>query len=487
MVEAVAVLQIQQLVELLAVVSTLPDEAAAVVGAAERAAQALEAEVAAVIVDRQVAAVVGYPADAVPHEQLLDRHLDTLPVPEVGDCFAVSAAWSGAHPGHLVLARFGERFSVEEVNLIRGMARLLELTLTMHRTLAAEHEMRQRSERQAAENAELLASLQQRQRLLEHLSGIQRAISLRQSLPDILDSVTEAAQDLLGDEIVALWLREPDEPEKARLVAWRGMRDELARQLPLVPLDEAGAAGQAMLTGDLVIRHAEMLDGQPTAVMAAPVRESGEISGALVVASSVPGHEYGGADTQTLVAFAEHVSLALTDANTVDRMHQAYHDSLTGLASRGLFLERLARQLADAARDDVRVALLFFDLDHFKEVNDTLGHAAGDQLLLTIAHRIKEQLRGSDIAARFGGDEFAAMLWDVGTPRDGTAAGVADRLLTVIEVPVRLGDEEVRVTASIGIAYAEPGETEPAPLMRRADLAMYRAKHGGRGRFELAE
>jgi diguanylate cyclase (GGDEF)-like protein len=474
MVEAVAVLQIQQLVELLAVVSTLPDEASAVVGAAERAAQALEAEVAAVIVDRQVAAVVGYPADAVPHEQLLDRQLHTLSVPEVGDCFAVSAAWFGAHPGHLVLARFGERFSVEEVNLIRGMARLLELTLTMHRTLAAEHEMRQRSERQAAENAELLASLQQRQRLLEHLSGIQRAISLRQSLPDILDSVTEAAQDLLGDEIVALWLREPDEPEKARLVAWRGMRDELARQLPPVPLAEA----PAVLAG--------LLHGEQTAVMAAPVRESGEISGVLLVASSVPGHEYGDADTQTLVAFAEHVSLALTDANTVDRMHQAYHDSLTGLASRALFLDRLTQQLAAAARDDVRVALLFFDLDHFKEVNDTLGHAAGDQLLLTIAHRVKEQLRGSDIAARFGGDEFAAMLWDVGTPRDGIAAGVADRLLTVIEMPVRLGDEEVRVTASIGIAYAEPGETEPAPLMRRADLAMYRAKHAGRGRFELA-
>ena len=202
--------------------------------------------------------------------------------------------------------------------------------------------------------------------------------------------------------------------------------------------------------------------------------------------SGAPDRDFGDADRQTLVAFADQVSLALTDAKTVDQMHQAYHDSLTGLASRGLFLERLTQQLSLAAREGVGVALLFFDLDFFKEVNDTLGHAAGDQLLMTIAHRVKEQLRGSDVAARFGGDEFAAMLWDVGAPRDGVALGVADRLLAAIEAPVPLGDREVPVTASIGIAYAVVGETDPGPLMRRADQAMYRAKHGGRGRAEVS-
>ncbi|TMM36557.1 MAG: sensor domain-containing diguanylate cyclase [Actinobacteria bacterium] len=496
MVEAVAALQIQQLVELLAVVSSLPDEAAAVVGAAERAAQALEAEVAVVIIDRHIAAAVGFPAEEVPEEELFaiaDRQLDKLSVPDVGDCYAIAAGWAGAHPGHLVLARYDEGFSVEETNLIRGMARLLELTLTMHRTLAAEHEMRQRSERQAAENAELLASLQQRQRLLEHLSGIQRAISLRQSLPEILESVTDATQDLLGDEIVALWLREPGDPDRVRLAAWRGMREEVARRLAPVPLTEAGVAGEAILADGLVTNQGQpstltvdLVPGRQTIAMAAPVRESGVVTGALLVASCEPQRQFGDADTQTLRAFAEHVSLALTDAKTVDQMRQAYHDSLTGLATRGLFLERLTQQLSLAAREGVGLALLFFDLDHFKEVNDTLGHAAGDQLLMTIAHRVKEQLRGSDVAARFGGDEFAAMLWDVGAPGDGFAAAVADRLLAAIEAPVPLGERAVRVTASIGIAYANVGETEPGPLMRRADLAMYRAKHGGRGRAEVS-
>ena len=489
MVEAVAALQIQQLVELLAVVSSLPDEAAAVVGAAERAAQALEAEVAVVIIDRHIAAAVGFPAEEVPEEELFaiaDRQLDKLSVPDVGDCYAIAAGWAGAHPGHLVLARYDEGFSVEETNLIRGMARLLELTLTMHRTLAAEHEMRQRSERQAAENAELLASLQQRQRLLEHLSGIQRAISLRQSLPEILESVTDATQDLLGDEIVALWLREPGDPDRVRLAAWRGMREEVARRLAAGITPHVAVDGLVTSQGQPSTLTVDLVPGRQTIAMAAPVRESGVVTGALLVASCEPQRQFGDADTQTLRAFAEHVSLALTDAKTVDQMRQAYHDSLTGLATRGLFLERLTQQLSLAAREGVGLALLFFDLDHFKEVNDTLGHAAGDQLLMTIAHRVKEQLRGSDVAARFGGDEFAAMLWDVGAPGDGFAAAVADRLLAAIEAPVPLGERAVRVTASIGIAYANVGETEPGPLMRRADLAMYRAKHGGRGRAEVS-
>src|SRR5207248_2607511 len=104
----------------------------------------------------------------------------------------------------------------------------------------------------------------------------------------------------------------------------------------------------------------------------------------------------------------EQAGTALTAANTVDRMYQAFHDSLTGLASRGLFLERLTQQLGVAERESRRVALLFVDLDRFKQINDTLGHAAGDELLTTTAQRLTSQLRsGTDVAARFGGEAFA--------------------------------------------------------------------------------
>lgn len=481
-------LQGQQLLELLAVVSSYPDEESAVRGAAERAAQALEAEVAAVVFGDRVAASVGFPLGQAPADELVAvarREQEKLEVPGVGACETVAANWGGTHPGTLVLARWSDSFSIQEQSLVRGMARLLELTLTMLRAL-------QRSERQAAENAELLNSLRQRQRLVEHLFDIQRAISRRRPLAQILDMITGAAQDLLNDEIVGLWLRESPEGDETKLVAHVGLRTEVARRRPTVPLIEAGAAGQAMLTDDVVVLHgyaetstliAELTDGRLCASMAAPVHDSGTVTGSLMVGSHRQTRAYTASDVQTLRAFAEHVSLALTDANTVDRMYQAFHDSLTGLASRGLFLEQLAKRLGAAEHEAKRIALLFIDLDRFKAVNDTLGHAAGDDLLTITAGRLKSQLRATDVAARFGGDEFAVLLYGVGTATD--AARVAERILRTLGEPMPIAGRQLRVNASIGIALSTPGMPDPADLMRRADVAMYQAKRNGRGRLEI--
>ncbi|MEV4312273.1 sensor domain-containing diguanylate cyclase [Actinocrispum sp. NPDC049592] len=478
----------QQLLELLAVVSSYPDEDSAIRGAAERAAQALEAEVAAVVFGDRVAASVGFPLGHVPEAELVAvarGEQEKLEVPGVGDCETVSAKWGGTHPGNLLLARWGESFTVQEQSLVRGMARLLELTLTMLRTL-------QRSERQAAENAELLNSLRQRQRLVEHLFEIQRAISRRRPLQQILDMITKAAQDLLGDEIVGLWLRESPDGVDAKLVAYVGLRAEMARHRPVLPLVEAGSAGEAMLTDDVVVLHgyaetstliAELTDGRLCASMAAPVHDSGTVTGSLMVGSHRQTRAYTASDVQTLRAFAEHVSLALTDANTVDRMYQAFHDSLTGLASRGLFLEQLAKRLGAAEHETKRIALLFIDLDRFKAVNDTLGHAAGDDLLTITAGRLKAQLRATDVAARFGGDEFAVLLYGVATAAD--AARVAERILRTLGEPMPIAGRQLRVNASIGIALSTPGMPDPADLMRRADVAMYQAKRNGRGRLEI--
>jgi diguanylate cyclase (GGDEF)-like protein len=481
-------LQGQQLLELLAVISSYPDEESAVRGAAERAAQALEAEVAAVVFGDHVVASIGFPAGESADDDLAAvarREQDKLTVPGVGDCETVAAKWGGTHPGSLVLARWGESFTIQEQSLVRGMARLLELTLTMLRAL-------QRSERQAQENAELLKSLRQRQRLVEHLFDIQRAISRRRPLAQILDMITGAAQDLLGDEIVGLWLRESPKGDETKLVAHVGLRTEVARHRPIVPLVEAGAAGQAMLTDDVVVLHgyaetssliAELTDGMLCASMAAPVHDSGTVTGSLMVGSHRQTRAYTASDVQTLRAFAEHVSLALTDANTVDRMYQAFHDSLTGLASRGLFLEQLTKRLGAAEHEAKRVALLFLDLDRFKAVNDTLGHAAGDDLLTITAGRLKSQLRAIDVAARFGGDEFAVLLYGVTTVAD--AARVAERILRTLGEPMPIAGRQLRVNASIGIAMSTPGMPDPADLMRRADVAMYQAKRNGRGRLEI--
>jgi len=177
------------------------------------------------------------------------------------------------------------------------------------------------------------------------------------------------------------------------------------------------------------------------------------------------------------------VSIALTDATTVDRMYQAFHDSLTGLASRGLFLDRLGQQLADAEHDGTRVALLFVDLDRFKPVNDTLGHAAGDELLMVIADRLRSQVRAGDLAARLGGDEFAVML--TGLTSSGPAVAVAERVVSALSQPMVVGQHRFQVNASVGIALSQPGRPDTADLVRRADVAMYHAKRRGGGRYEL--
>jgi len=497
MVDSTGSFQIQQLLELLAVVSSYPDECSAVRGAVERAAQALEAEVAAVVFGGRVAASVGFPEGGVPGPEIVAvarREREHLDVPGIGRCPTATAGWGGTRPGHLVLARWGdEAFSVQERNLVRGMARLLELSLTMLRTLQAEHAMRERSDRHAAENAELLESLRQRQRLLAHLFTIQRAISRHEPLPQILESITVAAQGLLGDDIICLWLSDPLDADRARLRAYVGLPATATKGLPAVRLADAGAAGRAMLADRVVVQYGDafaspivnqVTGGRLRASMAAPVHDSGAISGSLLVGSYRPDRRYTEADEQTLRAFAEHVSLALTDAYIVDRMYQAFHDSLTGLASRGLFLERLTQELASAERNAERVAVLFIDLDRFKDINDTLGHAAGDEMLMATAERVKSQLRVGDVAARFGGDEFAIMLGGVSDTAE--AVGVAERVVRSINQPMTITGRVLLANASIGIALSTAaGGTDPADLMRRADIAMYQAKRNGRGRYEV--
>ena len=156
---------------------------------------------------------------------------------------------------------------------------------------------------------------------------------------------------------------------------------------------------------------------------------------------------------------------------------QSLHDSLTGLANRVLFLDRLRQALARSARDGSRLATLFIDLDRFKAVNDSLGHDAGDRLLLAVADRIGGVLRPPDTLARLGGDEFVALCEGIESPEAATA--IARRILNCLASPFLLGGSEVFASASVGIAFARPGDADPNQLLGDADLAMYRAKERG--------
>ncbi|MFJ9087730.1 putative bifunctional diguanylate cyclase/phosphodiesterase [Streptomyces sp. NPDC102384] len=191
-----------------------------------------------------------------------------------------------------------------------------------------------------------------------------------------------------------------------------------------------------------------------------------------------------------------HGGLILNSRDVTERVrlqaqlqHNAEHDPLTDLPNRSLFTKRVGQALAGRRAGDLGTAVLFIDLDGFKQVNDTIGHQAGDELLVVAARRLAESVRASDTAARLGGDEFAALIVGDGgrdhTAREQQIYELADRLRITLSQPYSIaGHDDVRVAASIGVAFAEP-DIGAGELLRNADLAMYRAKAAGKGRVEL--
>jgi diguanylate cyclase (GGDEF)-like protein/PAS domain S-box-containing protein len=166
---------------------------------------------------------------------------------------------------------------------------------------------------------------------------------------------------------------------------------------------------------------------------------------------------------------------------------QALHDTLTGLPNRALFSDRLQHAVARTQRRGGKVAVLFMDLDNFKVINDSLGHNAGDELLVGVTGRLRASLRPEDTAARLGGDEFAILLVDLNNVDEATL--VAERIGDKLRAPFELAHRETFVTASIGVAISGTTGTPrwPEELLRHADLAMYRAKHSGKARYAIFE
>jgi diguanylate cyclase (GGDEF)-like protein/PAS domain S-box-containing protein len=180
----------------------------------------------------------------------------------------------------------------------------------------------------------------------------------------------------------------------------------------------------------------------------------------------------------------------LTSRDVTDRKaledqlkHQAFHDSLTGLANRALCTNRVQHILERRHWNGVGCAVFFLDLDDFKTVNDSLGHAAGDELLRAVADRLRSHMRAGDTAARLGGDEFALLLEELADEREVLAA--ADRIISALQAPFAVQGKEVVARASVGIALPDPDRPQEADeLLRNADMAMYTAKNNGKGRYE---
>jgi diguanylate cyclase (GGDEF)-like protein/PAS domain S-box-containing protein len=250
-------------------------------------------------------------------------------------------------------------------------------------------------------------------------------------------------------------------------------------------------AGELLFGGHLVFTHAEdreaevedlqgLLDGEIGAYRSERrfIRPDGECVWGLTTGSSVTGPD--GHTSYVILQVQD-----ITDRKRAEAIltHRALHDPLTGLANRVLLMDRLAHARAVQLRSGTLLALLFLDLDRFKHVNDTLGHDAGDQMLVEIGERLRSVLRPGDTAARIGGDEFILLCEGIAHADDASA--LAHRVQEIVAVPVPLDGTEVTVTASIGIAVVDAGTDSPEAILRDADAAMYRAKNRGRARSEL--
>ncbi len=275
-------------------------------------------------------------------------------------------------------------------------------------------------------------------------------------------------------------------------------------------LDRNGV--QAMIDSGQVVPSGEV----PYSWLGVPLRKDNMVIGAMVVQSYDPGVTYSERDLELFVFAAQQVGGALARRAAVgeledrverrtqelarsnrallaeiaerirveDRLHhQAQHDVLTGLANRRQLLDRLSRDMRNARSDGTApsFAVLYLDMDQFKLVNDSMGHAAGDEMLVDVARRLQDHVRPDDLVARLGGDEFAILTEHFDDPL--LIESMAARILSAFERPLRIHDRELFPSASIGIAYWREGYVNGEELLRDADAAMYRAKALGRGKF----
>jgi diguanylate cyclase (GGDEF)-like protein len=332
------------------------------------------------------------------------------------------------------------------------------------------------------------AALSDRHLSLERLYRFTQAVSSSPEVDEILGNVLAEARELLRAERaeVAFVASAGGDVAHVRL----GSSGRLSRaEEPQAPEDEwllsaVVADGEPLLLprGTREPEQRRWLDAQGARdAVAVPLRGGAGILGALVVTDRLGDvRTFENDDVLLLETVANHVSVALQNGELIDKLrHEAMHDALTGLPNRAFLQRRLAAALDDVC--DGRspgAAIMILDLDGFKEVNDTLGHQQGDLLLIEVAERVRTAVGQVGVVARLGGDEFA-VLFDGGD--EDRAVCVGRRVLRSLEHPIALDSMEVEVGGSLGIALAPAHATDPAGLLKRADMAMYHAKSSTKG------
>jgi diguanylate cyclase (GGDEF)-like protein len=327
---------------------------------------------------------------------------------------------------------------------------------------------------------------------LQTLSEVDRLLLQPGGLEPVLDAILTRVQRVTGCSSAGIVLRDPDAPWRGRVyVAARNCRD-----LPVsrVALDDAmmntlvGESQGLTVTRCEETRHSFLV---PLKSLGAeffwvwPVKLESQVEAILAVGYEEP------PIAEPHIAhcgteFAARLAIALTKSARDEQLYrQAHYDPLTGLPNRVLFCSRLSTELQSAALGLTHGAVLYIDLDHFKKINDTVGHAAGDQVLSIAAQRLRACIKEDDTVGRLGGDEFAVILRDMVSA--DAAQAIAQRIVHSLQQPVSLAGRDHTVCASIGIArFPQDGEAIDT-LLRNADAAMYRAKDLGRGRAMFYE
>lgn len=232
------------------------------------------------------------------------------------------------------------------------------------------------------------------------------------------------------------------------------------------------------------IGEVELVGAPSVDWLGVPLKTSEKTLGVLVVQSYDEEIRFEEKDKEVLTFVSQHIASALERKQAAETIrHLAYHDSLTSLPNRMLFRDRFLHALALAHRKKEMLAMLFLDLDRFKKINDTLGHAAGDRLLQAVAERLKKTLREGDTIARLGGDEFMILLSGVKAVED--AAKVAEKILYAIRPSFMIDGHELHITTSIGISLYPYDGQDTDTLVKNADIALYRAKEYGRNNYQL--
>lgn len=311
-------------------------------------------------------------------------------------------------------------------------------------------------------------------------------------IPDLLDEACRAAAEALGIEAAAVFQTGEDRNSLELRAEYGWHTEERLRHQD--GLDPRSPTGHTLLTGKpLLVQNWD----EETRFTHPEPPDAQDVKSSIGVRIEGPVHPWGvfGAFSSRPHAFSEHdvdfvVSLANILADAIERrnaedamQHRALHEPLTGLPNRVLFTDRLEQALERVRRHAGSLAaILFIDVDHFKQVNDTLGHQAGDDLLVGVATRLREAVRPTDTVARFGGDEFGLLLEEIASER--VAIATAERVAAGFARPFVLDAGSQFVTVSIGIAIAD-GHQDAQAMLQDADAAMYRAKQRGRARYDL--